>query len=679
MSNPSLKSAEAERRRQFAPWVGWAVLIGATLLAYANSLQGPFILDDVASITENPSITTLWPPWHPLFPPAFLTVTGRPIANLTLAINQALGGGNPVGYHCVNLLIHLGAGLLLAALLRRTLELPAFAPRFGPLAPFVAFMAALLWLLHPLQTGAVTYVIQRVEALMALFYLGTLYGFVRAVQEAPRSRWLIFSAGACLLGMGTKEVMVSAPLIVMLFDRSFVVGSFRAAWQARRTYYLVLAGTWLWLCWLVWAADGRGASAGFGEGTSTWRYLLTQCDAIVEYLRLAVWPSPLIFDRGGRLVRDIGEVWPQALMVITLLVSTVWLVIRRSGVGFLGACFFAILAPSSSIVPVVTQTVAEHRMYLPLAAVLTLLVALVARWGGRRSLLAGVGVAVAFGVMTANRNRDYRSADAIWRDTLAKDSGNVRALNALGNLRIDAGDLPGAADFFAQAIAKDPSYVEAYNNLGTVLQRKGHTAEAVAAFTRAIEIQPNYAAARFNLGNLHSEAGRTAQAIAQYREVLRLNPGHGETLLLLGALEMRAGEMREAESRFRELIRMSPSHLAAHFHLGYLLSGVGRHAEAVAVMRAAMEQHPQSAWAAYNLGNALAQAGRLGEAVAPYQTAVRLEPRFAAAHFNLANTFALLQRYADAVMHYEHVLAIEPNHTAARRAKEEAQRLSAQR
>ena len=230
-----------------ARWGAIVLIVLAVLAAYRNSFSGPFIFDDIASIVDNPTIRRLWPVSVPLWPPfsGGQTVGGRPILNLSLAVNYAWGGADVRGYHAVNLGIHILAALTLFGLVRRTLERAKLADGRaacpGRALP-TALVVALLWALHPLQTESVTYIIQRAESLMGLFYLLTLYCFVRftergssfvplrgtsADEEAGGVVWAWLSVVCCLLGMATKEVMVSAPVIVFLYDRTFVSGTFR--------------------------------------------------------------------------------------------------------------------------------------------------------------------------------------------------------------------------------------------------------------------------------------------------------------------------------------------------------------------------------------------------------------------------------------------------------------------
>jgi len=663
---------------RFRVAVGGLLVVLAAIAVYANSLTGPFVFDDVAAIKENPSIAQLWPLWSVLQPPSHLTVSARPVANLTLAINHAIDGVRPQGYHALNLLIHAGAGLVLFGVIGRTLRKPALAPRFGAAAELLALTVAVLWVVHPLQTEAVTYVVQRVESLMGLFYLLTLYCYIRGTEAGASAWWLVLAVAACALGMATKEVMVSAPLLVLLHDRTFVAGSFAEAWRRRRTFYRSLAATWILLAWLVIGAENRSGSAGFGGGVSPWHYALTQCQAIVHYLWLCAWPHPLVFDYGTRLVRDPLAVVPQALLLLSLVAAAGWAVWRRPALGFPGVWFFAILAPSSSLVPVVTQSMAEHRMYLSLAAVLSLVVLASYVRLGRRSLFVWLVVAVGWGGLTMRRNRDYRTEAGLWRDTIAKCPDNPRAHNALGNVLADANRLDAAVDAFRRAGECDPAYAESRNNLGVVLHKLNRRDEASRAFAEALALNPGYAAAHYNLANLLDEDGRRDEARRHYLRVLELTPDEPATLVRLAELEVRSGDVFAAEKHYKAALEHAPAGTAnaTRFSLGYLLVTQGRWSEALDVLREAVRADPTSAIAHYNLANALVQSDRLADAVDEYARAVQLDPQMVPARFNLGNTLALLRRFPEAVRQFERVLALEPRHPRAQIALDEARRQS---
>jgi tetratricopeptide (TPR) repeat protein len=698
------------------------LIVLAALVAYGNSFSGPFVFDDLPSIADNPTIRHFG---SALSPPVESTTGGRPVLNLSLALNYAISGNAVWSYHALNLLIHIFAGLTLFGLVRRTLlrlELskcgrgaptPQSAQMRGEGTPPTlasptswAFFVAVIWVVHPLQTESVTYVVQRAESLMGLFYLLTLYCFVRVAesrsqasgvghqvsearnqekelktqnQEAvlplssglmPDASCLWFSASilSCAMGMASKEVMASAPLIVLLYDRTFVAGSFRAAWQSRWRYYLGLACTWLLLGYLVAGTHGRAGSAGFGTNVSWWSYAFTQFPAIVHYLWLAFWPNPLVFYYGTGLAMRAAEIVPYAAIVLALAIGTVVALWRRPVVGFLGCWFFAILAPSSSIVPVATQTMAEHRMYLPLAAVVLLVLSVLYRLLGRRAAYAGVGLAILLTGLTLRRNEDYRSDIGLWKDTATKCPDNERAFYNLGcSLEKESKQRPEAIAAYEAALRIKPDYAQAHYNLGTILLKEpDRTPEAIAAYEAALRINPGYAEAHNNLGTaLLKTPGRLPDAIAQYEAALRINPDYAQAHFNLGnALREVPGRLPDAIAQYETALRIEPDSVQAHVNLGSaLLKMPERLPDAIDQFQAALRLDPDLVEAHNDLGNALFNLpGRLPDAIDQYEAALRLNPDSVSAHFNLG--MALLKmpgRTPDAIDQFKAALRLNPD------------------
>jgi protein O-mannosyl-transferase len=369
LSAPRLASAASTS----GLWWRMGLIAGAGLLAYANSLSGSFILDDISAIVENHDIRDWSRLGSLLMPERELPVAGRPLVNVSLAFNYALGGLDVRGYHAWNVAVHLGCALLVFGVVRRTLLAKRVDRKLGERSIDLAFAVSLLWALHPLNTEAVDYVTQRTETMMGLFYLLTVYASIRAIESSSWSGWPFVAVLACASGMACKETMVTAPVLVALYDRVFIFDSIKAAIKERWRLYAGLAFTWLALALLV-SSGPRIHSAGFSSGVSAWTYMLNQTVMIVRYLRLAVWPTSLVVNYGWPVPLTLGEVLPQALIVIALLVGTIAALMRRPPLGFLGATFFMTLAPTSSIVPIATEVGAERRMYLPLISVVVLVV-----------------------------------------------------------------------------------------------------------------------------------------------------------------------------------------------------------------------------------------------------------------------------------------------------------------
>jgi tetratricopeptide (TPR) repeat protein len=633
---PSRRSSFLESRR--AVLLAALLIVLAGLAVYQDSFSGPFVLDDLPAISENPTIRQLWPLWVPLSPPSNgQTVTGRPFVNLTLAVNYAVDGFDVWGYHAVNLAIHLLAALALFGIARRTFLQPIPRDRFGPSALPLAFFVALLWVVHPLATESVTYLIQRAEALMALFYLLTLYAFIRGVDSPrPWRIWYPLSIGACLLGMTCKEVMVSAPLIVLLYDRTFVAGNFRDAWQRRCWFYAGLAATWLPLVGLEAFVGTRGHSAGWGAGVDWFQYALTQFGAITHYLWLSLWPHPLILDYGSGLASGAAQIIPYALFIGMLVAATIYALFRRPVLGFFGAAFFAILAPSSSVVPVVTQTVAEHRMYLPLTILVALAVAGLFQLLHRRALLLCSALALIYGTLTFHRNADYRTAVSIWADTAAKLPDSARAHENLGIALVAAGQsLDGVGEYY-RALQLEPNYAEAHSNLGNALGALGRTDEAVEHFRAAIKLIPNLGAAHYNLANILAGAGRYPEAIGEYNLTIKLSPNFAPAHNNLGNVLTSTGHLTDAKNQYELAAELDPSYATAQYNLGNTFLRLHQYEFARAHYAEAVRLTPDYADAYNGLANALVLLGHPAEAIPQYETALRLKPGYPDATINLA-------------------------------------------
>lgn len=632
-----------------------AGIVVAAVAAYHNSFTGPFVFDDLPAIADNASIRDLGRIGEVLLPqnPGGLTTSGRPVVNLSLALNHALSAGTVWSYHGFNLLVHTLAGLVLFGLVRRTLCRPVLGGRHGPDSLPLAALVAALWVVHPLQTESVTYIVQRAESLMGLFYLLTLYGFVRGAESPRPARWLGLSLAACTLGMATKEVMASAPLLVLLYDRTFVAGTFAGAWRQRRGYYLGLAATWGLLAVLVAGNAGRGGTAGFDTVVTPGQYLLTQCGALVHYLRLAFWPHPLVFDYGTAVVAGAGEVWWQALLVLLLLAGTAWALVRRPVLGFPGAWFFAILAPSSSFVPVASQTMAEHRLYLPLLAPLLLLALGAHAWLGRRGLSLVAAAAAACLVLTVDRNADYASELTLWADTAARHPANARAHNNLGMAEFKRGRIDAAIAHYEEAIRRGPRFSEPPYNLGLALARQQRYPEAIVRYEQALALRPDYPEAHNNLGNALLATGRPAEALRHYEDAVRANPAFAEARSNLANLMLQSGRPEEALREGEEALRLDPALADAHYNTGNACAALGRLVEALSHFEQALRLRPDYAAAAHNAGNVLLELDRPAEAIVRYEAALRLQPDFPEAHRMLGLLLAHLGRALEARPHLQ--------------------------
>jgi tetratricopeptide (TPR) repeat protein len=642
------------------------LLAGAGIAAYANSLGGAFVYDDWRWIESNPAIRTL-------DLSALVSDTSRPVWKLSLALNYAAGGLDVTGYHLVNVSIHLLAGLALFGLVRRTLLAPRQAERYAEHASLLAFAVALLWLVHPLQTQAVTYVVQRAESGMGLCYLATLYFATRAAGD----RWRAFFSSAavctCAVGMGVKEVMVTAPVLVWLHDRAFLTGSALGALRGRPFFYAALAATWLVPLVLIGTEAlfaGEFARPDLARPSPV-EYARSQPAVVLHYLRLAVWPHPLVFSYGWPVSDPAASVLP-TLLLGALAAASGWALWRNRAVGFLGAWFFGILAPTSSIQPI--QDLAfEHRMYLSLAAVVTLVVLgthellLRADLLRVRPIAAALAVlALAAGVATARRNRDYRDEVALWRTVVDAVPGHAVAHYNLGTLLRADGLGAEAIASLRRAVELDPQLVVAHNNLGNALLAGGDLAAAAHHYRAALEVDPGHAEAHVNLGGVLAGEGEFAAAARHYRLALDSRPDLAKAHYGLGVALAAVGDRTAAIDAYREALRHRPGHVSSHTNLGLALYAEGSLEEAEVHLGAAARLAPGSAKVWNNLGGLLHARERLEQADAAYRRALAIAPDYAVAVANLGAVAESRGDLDEATRLYRRAAALDPDYERAR-------------
>ena len=652
--------------RRFIPLLVMSV---AGVAAYSNSFGVPFVFDDLRRIVEDPAIRTAWPP------SVIMAETNRPFAFYTFALNYAVHGYQLWGYHATNLAIHIAAGLLLFGIIRRTLLRGEGELREN--ADGLALIASLIWLLHPLQTQAVTYTVQRLESLMGLSYLATLYCFIRARESRRPIAWQIASISACAFGMGCKEVMASAPLIVLWYDRAFIAVSWRELVSRRKYYYAALALTWGVLAWamLHFTGEYTGGALVSVKGLTPWTYLVSQAGVLVHYLRLCFWPSGQNLDYLWPIADSVVDVLPQALLIVSLLGLTVWSIFRRPKWSFLGGWFFLILAPTSSVMPI--QDLAfEHRMYLPLAAV-TVMAVLGGAWllqrvaakspddktWQRLSASLAFGVIVALGIMSYQRNGVYATTTSLWSDVVEKAPWNSRAWNNLGRGWKDAGDRERALSCLELAVKLDAHNAEALANLAAMKIDEQDYASALALLRRAIEEDPTLIAAHLNLAHALGDCGQYAEAAEHYRTVLQERPDEREVLVSLAGVLVPLGQADEAERLCREVLQREPQRVKAHLNLGFALLAQGKPAEAMTHFQRAAELDPGSAEAHAGMAQILAATNRAA-ALDEMSAALRLAPTSPSVNLGMGNLIAPTQP-AEAIRYFEAALQYRPEYPEA--------------
>ncbi len=632
-------------------WLLLGILL-AGVLTYHNSFAGVFIFDDLSSIVQNPRIQSLWTtPTHLL--------THRPVVELSFALNYALGELNPWGYHVVNLAIHLLAGMALCGIVRRTLNTSRLVERFGQTSHWYAWVVSVLWMVHPLQTQSVTYIVQRGESAMGLFYLLTVYCVLCGSSSSRPRWWYITAVAACALGMGSMAVMVTAPIMVLLFDRMFLSQSLQELFRKRGFLYGGLAATWL-----ILLATGQAqavldpglsrSTAGLGyKGISPLAYAMNQPAVILHYIRLSFWPRPLCLDYAWPSANGVSEIILPAMVVIGLLLGTAWCLIRHPALGFLGVWFFVILSPTSSILPVKDLAV-EHRMYLPLAALITLanvvggrllsrayaaigLLSTTVMWSNA-TVVSAASVLLACG--SIERNRDYHSAYAMWSDVAAKRPNNPRAQTMVGKAMADLDRDEEAMAHYQRALELDPTRYVAYNNIGNLYVKKGNDSLAIPYYRKSLRHNSRYDTARTNLGYALIRAGRWQDGIDELKIVLDHGYSSSPVHYHLARSLTQIGKSEEAEFHYHRAMDIEPGNLKWPAHLAEHLANHGKIPQAIEYQRQVIRLNPGHAAGYNNLAISLLKQGQFDEAITHFVNAIRLDPQYETAITNFGKALA---------------------------------------
>jgi protein O-mannosyl-transferase len=600
------------------------LLVLAGLCAYANCYPKTLVFDDDAWIVDQPKLDS----------PAeyFKEMDGRPLLAATNLVLHRAGRNNPLPHHVFNVLVHLAATLTLYGVVRRALLSRRFADRFADRASYLAFAVALLWMLHPLQVQCVTYVIQRGESMAGLFYLLILYGMLRGEAAAgprpsevrfepeeadyaepgtrPSERWsgvnwrtvpwYALALVSLALGFGAKEIMVTAPGPILLFDRIFLSPSLRE--MVRRRWLFHLLFLLVWGGFTYWhfqrAAEAAGGLGFRVEAVKPTEYALTQTGVILYYLRVSVWPRGLAIDyQSWPWTKTAAEAMPELAIVLGLLAVTAVLVFWRPAVGFVAAWFFLILIPTSSFMPIV-DAVFEHRMYLSLASV-SVGVVFAADGLLRRTRLgwlrpvALAAAAAALGVLTHVRNEEYRSRASVW----------------------------------TAAMERMPDSVRARANLAQGLLIENRAEEVIPVLERALELSPTDPTAIQNLAATYEQLGEYASAAEYYGRLKAYYPAvwkhwrmWADTLLVLQRWE----EAAEAYTQAAELNRKAGDGESPqpHYARAVALRALGREAEAEAEIRAATALTPDWPEGVLNTARTVVLEERLRDNVLARQSAL---------------------------------------------------------
>ena len=581
------------------------------ILIYSATLTTPFILDDIHNIRDNLHIRIPSLSFKNLARAGFESpLANRPVANISFALNYYLHGYNLVGFHVVNILIHLAGGIFLYAFVKATLRTPALRNRYAA-AGWIPFFTAFIWLVHPLQSQSVTYLVQRMNSLAAMFYVLSMLLYVKfRLNTGCRAKWTLL-AGCILSGIlacGTKEISATLPGFILLYEWYFFQGLSRP-WAKQRV--LILAGLIGIIFLISMLYSGNDPVARILNGYNNRDFtlvqrVLTQFRVVILYVSLLVWPQPMRLNLDHDFVLSYSLTNPLTTLlsltvIIVLILLALLLAKREPLISFCILWYFGNLVIESSIIGL--ELVFEHRNYLPSMLAILLVVALVLKY--LKPAVLGVVVLCVVGtlftVWTFERNKVWSDEISLYRDCIEKAPGKARP----------------------------------YNNLGAALLRGGSLAEAVEQFKHALKIKPDYVDAHYNLGYALSRQGNLAGGIHQFAETLRLDPKNLKALNNMGVALALQGRYGQAVNYFEAALKQTPQNADLHYNLAIALKNEGRSQDAAQHFASVLDLNPRHAPAHYNLGLLLQERGQVDAAQQHFSRALEINPGFDAARRNL--------------------------------------------
>jgi tetratricopeptide (TPR) repeat protein len=613
---------------------GVATILVATCIAYFPAIGGEFILDDHLNLTENPLIRAPDGPYKFWFTSE--AIDYWPVFNTALWLEWRLWGPNPIGYHVVNLVLHILTTLLVWVVLAR-LTIPG------------AFLAAFLFAVHPVNVESVAWISQLKNLLALLFSLVSVLLYLDVERQPGRQparsrpRLPVSYVGSLVtftLAMLSKGSAAVLPLLLVGIIRWLRPLTKRDV--ARLAPFFAVCVVLVPVnVWFQARLETDLSAAGPIER------LLAAGAIVWFYLAKALVPLDLAFIYPRWQVSAVHAAWWIPLLAAGAVTALLWRYRRRWGRPLLFAWgyFCVSLAPVMGFTRVGFMDhslVADHYQHVALIGVMALVAAGLARWPHRGRGVAGWaanGIAAAlvgtFAVLTWDQSGLYSDAKALFQDTLKKNPHSWMAHNNLGAALTDSGLHQEAIGHLEEALRLKPDYADAHNNLGNALLGAGHPEEAIAHFQKAVELKPAFPTVHYNLGTALAQLGKLPEAIEHYQKALHLRPGHPQTHINLGNALADAGQFPAAIELYEQALRLQPDFAAAHYNLGIVLTQAGRSQEAIAQYEQALRLEPDYARAHNDLGVALVNLGRVQEAIGHFQHALRLQPDLQDAQYNL--------------------------------------------
>jgi tetratricopeptide (TPR) repeat protein len=624
------------------------ILTGCGFLIYFNTLHSEFHFDSTTLVSDKSPVQDLRNFWDI----GYWTPHNRPLSNLTFSLNHELDGANPIGYHLVNILIHIINAFLVYLLILRLLSSPALQKYREKIqsGTLFALFVALIFLSHPIQTQSVAYIIQRMTSFSAMLYLLSVLLYYKArilqVHKSSTAKPVLLLTAAVLLGLAAifaKQNAASFPLAFFIVELFFVRDADN---RPARRFTLVFGG-------MLFAAVAIIISFGLlpSETTDYTRmsYLYTQFRVIVKYIQLLFVPVHLNLDYDFSLSYSFLELKViGSFLFIALLAGTgIWLFKRRRLISFAIFWFFLGLLIESSLIPI-KDVINEHRCYLSVmgfAIVLTSLVfELPPAIKGSVKIILLVILIVAYGFMSYNRNKVWQTGYTLWTDVVKKSPGKARPWNNLGYVTLNyEKELDEAILYFRKAVEIDSGYGKAWNNLGMAYRMKGDLGKAVQNLSKAAAISSEPGIYN-NAGCAYLEAGRPDVALFYLLKASEAVGDDANLLYNIGLAHFAMGDTTPALDAFLRTKQLDPRNNNATRKISYIYSLQHKYDLAITYILQSLQMYPGDAEMWELLGNNYYYQGRYEKASGAYTKALSIDPDKLEVKNNLEEIQRLKQR-----------------------------------
>jgi tetratricopeptide (TPR) repeat protein len=657
------------------------------LSLYWHTLDYPFVFDDYQNIVENSHIRITSLNWENLQRAATSSnLHERPVANLSFALNYYFGDYSPRGYRLVNVLLHGLTAFFVYVFCRLTLLLARSnndedANRVAVFPDILAGFIAFLWLVHPLQTQSITYIVQRMNSMAVCFYMGALCLYIigRRCRGGSCRAWCYTGAAAVwLLAMGSKQIAFTGPFVVLLYEWYFF-RKLDLAWLKKYALYVVMsmiAATVLGLALIQYNPINEIRGTYRLRDFTMEQRLLTEPRVVIYYVTQLLVPHPSRLNLDHDFTISTSPLTPLTTLpaILALCAALVLAVVIARRDRLLSFCilwFFIHLAIESSFVAL--EIAFDHRMYMPavgcLLGIVYGLYRSKAMWrhGYVAAVLAGI-VALLFIFWTYQRNLVWSSALTLWEDCARKSPNKARVQNNVGMELAKLERYGEAKEWLQTAVDLDPNYYKAYTNLGIVYAKLGQYDQAIAAYNKALKFLPEDAASHNNLASAYREMGEWQLSQTHYQRAIKANPYHLDAYVGLGNVHMEmSSAFADARSLFEHALTFSPDNPQLYNSIGITYAREKKFGLAQEYFDKALAHGPATAEVLCNLANVHRDTGRHRDAVDYYEKTLAIDSTYVKAAYNAGRMLLSQDEPAAAEKWLRRAIGIQPDHPEAQR------------